>query len=227
MKKLLLLPLFFIACQVLSAQIGLSASYRYNEPDNWKLVHTLTGDETLIMGDGPAYGIDYWFRLKELRIEFLPELNFAQFKETVAAAGSAEAKINYLSFFLNTNFYLLDLFSDCDCPTFSKQSNLLSRGLFVQLSPGISRVDQKIDLLEQKSNSKAWSLSFGAALGYDVGFSNLVTLTPIIGVRYYLNTAWDDLSSINGGIKEWEVVSEESSLLQYYGGLRLGIRFYE
>ena len=227
MKKLFVIAFVFILHNQISAQIGLSATYRSNQASDWKLTNVLSGEEVNLLGDGLAYGVDYWFRLKQARIEFLPELNFAQFKQSTDVTGAANTKVNYLSFFFNTNLYFLDFFSDCDCPTFSKQSNLLARGLFLQLSPGASRLDQSIDFLEQTETVSAWSFSLGAVLGYDFVFSNFITVTPQVGARYYLATSWDSLSNINAGIKEWEVASEESTLLQFYAGLRLGVRFYE
>lgn len=227
MKQLFVLIALFFIGPSLSAQVGVSASVRSNQPQNWKLVHVLNGEEVNLLGDGMAWGVDYWFRLKQVRIEFLPELNFAQYEQSTDVVGPATTKVNFLSFFFNTNFYFLDFLSDCDCPTFSKQSNVLAKGLFLQVSPGISRLDQQIDFLEQTEKASAWSLSLGAALGYDIGFSNLITLTPQVGGRYFLPTSWDGLSGINGGIKEWEVASEESSVLQLFAGLRLGVRFYQ
>jgi hypothetical protein len=227
MKQLFVLIVLFFIGSSLSAQVGVSASVRSNQPSDWKLVNQLNGEEVNLLGDGLSFGVDYWFRLKQVRVEFLPEINFARYEQSTEAVGPATTEVNFLSFFFNTNFYFLDFFSDCDCPTFSKQSNLLAKGLFVQLSPGISRLDQQIDFLEQTEKTSAWSLSLGAALGYDIGFSNLVTLTPQAGARYFLPTSWDGLSSINGGIKEWAVTSEESSALQLFAGLRLGVRFYE
>lgn len=226
MRELFFSVLFFLLVASLSAQVGFSTSYRGNEPDNWKMVAN-SDEGTALLGEGLAFGIDYWFRLKEVRVEFLPELNFAQYEKSVDIPVPAETRANYLSFFFNTNIYFLDFFSDCDCPTWSKQSDFFQRGLYFQISPGVSRIDQTVDFLEQEQNTSAWSFSLGTGLGLDIGFSNLITLTPHIGVRYYFETSWEGLANINAGNKLWTVTSEDSALLQYYAGLRLGVRFYE
>ena len=227
MKKLLLLPLFFATLYISHAQIGISGSYQLNNSHDWKLTNVLNNSEEInLLGNGPAIGIDYWFRLKSVRIEFLPELNFARFSKAIDFSGKPETQATYLGLFFNTNFYFLDFFSDCDCPTWSKQSDGLAKGLFLQLSPGISMVNQKTIFNEGSNTLKAenWIPSIGAALGFDIGVSDLVTISPKAGFRYYTSTEWSGLNDINNGIKEWSVESEKSSLLQFTAGLRVGIR---
>ena len=69
--------------------------------------------------------------------------------------------------------------------------------------------------------------SMAAALGLDVGLSDMLTLTPLVGFRYYLPTQWESLSSpafFGDGSNGEGIMNEKSSIRQFYAGLRVGLR---
>ncbi len=220
--------IFLIAASGLSAQFGINGGYRLNNAEQWKLTwFSNSNDEQAILGNGPAIGIDYWFRLKNLRIEFLPELNGAAYNQTLPAV-QGESDIRQLSFFFNTNVYFLDIKGDCDCPTFSKKGPPLSKGVFFQVSPGISYWMLDYSLQEQKTiDAEALAFSIGAGIGLDIGLSDLITLSPVISMRYSPSVSWEGIQGANNGIEEWETGDEKTGVFQTHLGLRVGLRLDE
>ena len=224
MRKNGLIAIFTLTTLSLSAQFGINGAYRLNNAEQWKLTPFSSNQELAeFLGNGPAVGIDYWFRLKNVRIEFLPELNAGFYHSTISEV-DGKSSVGQFSFFFNTNIYFLNFKGDCDCPTFSKHGPPLSKGVFFQLSPGVSywNLDHTSGELEVKADATAFNI--GAGLGLDIGLSDLVTITPVIGLRYTPSVTWDGLSKANGGIKEWILGDETSNIFQTNLGIRLGFR---
>jgi len=201
------------------AQFGISGSYRVNDAKDWKIVY-LDQTSQEILGDGLSLGVDYWFRLKNYRVEFLPELNVI-LPQSVTAQDGSELDAKFYSFFFNTNFYLFDFMGDCDCPTWSKQGNFAKKGFFVQVSPGITLLQNAVTTEGVESNANDWALSLGAGIGFDIGVTDLVTFTPMLGARYFPQANW---SSLEAAKASW-TFEQKSAIMQLYAGVRLGFRF--
>ncbi|MCP3928611.1 MAG: hypothetical protein GY705_05860 [Bacteroidetes bacterium] len=226
--SLILLPGF------LSAQIGISGAYQSMDAGNWESiidskVDPLSPENNF--NNNYAVSIDYRFRLKSLRIEFLPELSFFQTKNHFRDSNNAphHLDVNFFGFRLNTNIYSLNMEGDCDCPTFSKGGSLVQKGLFFQLSPGIDYLNKKhqyqenypeSSLTDAKNNN--WAFSIGAGLGLDIGLSETFTLSPTLRARFYPKAKWDYLASELDANESVE--KETSSLLHLSAGIKLGIR---
>ncbi len=222
------------------AQLGINATYRTNDAPEWAYGGSSPNYQDLLPESTIAVGLDYWIPVKAYRIDFLPELNFSRMSNTIIlsppeiiAAPDQEATLEntWLSFFLNTNIYFLDLEGDCDCPTFSKSGGALQKGLFFQVSPGITWMNNRAETPERASDSNNFAFSLAAGLGLDIGLSDIVTLTPFAGYRYYLPTQWENLdifdfpeTPIDPPPAQNKVRNEESSVRQFYAGLRLGVR---
>lgn len=218
--------LFFLCLSFLfneaSAQFGLTGGYRFNEPSQWVLEDDLSVEGPGLLGNGPTIGLDYWFRLKNYRVEFMPELNYSRFTATPVA--QLETQLDAYSFFFNVHFYWLDFLGDCDCPTFSKAGNSLEKGFFLRLSPGISWLQQAYVLNDQRRETNTWAPSLGAGAGFDFGLSDLVTVSPLVELRYFPSVAWSGLKAIDDPLSGLEVAGETGNLLQVMAGLRLGFR---
>lgn len=212
----------------LNAQLGLYGGYRFNDAPNWAPPSANLTDAASPLGNSWAVGADYWIPLGQTRIDLLPQLSFGQATQRLTVGSTPfEFTQNAFSLFLNTHFYLLDLEGDCDCPTFSKSGDFFQKGFFVQLSPGVSYFQNTIerqnpDAAGLEDNTLAYSLS--AAVGLDIGLSDILTLTPMAGFRYYFPSEWASLSEVFPTI-ETEPFETESEIRQFWVGLRLGIRF--
>jgi hypothetical protein len=210
------------------AQVGISAHYLSGQADKWEFTFPDTRQPNISLpGEGWQLGIDYWFRLKNLRIEFLPTLAISnQQQDLLIGSSTLNTELRAYHIFFNTNFYLFDFKGDCDCPTFSKEGPSLQKGVFLQLSPGYSSFNYSIndEELQAKLESNNSQFSIGVALGFDLGLSDLLTITPQLGVRYYPSVEWETLA-LNDVYGFPESISPKSSLLQYAAGIRLGFRF--
>jgi hypothetical protein len=204
----------------LHAQFGVSGHHFWNDAEAFDLAFTdVNGDPVSAVPDqGWQAGVDYWFRLKNTRIEFLPTLSFGRISGRADSGNDFIAqKIQIASFFFNTNFYLFDMAGDCDCPTFSKEGNTLQKGLFFQVSPGVSYFRYGIETVEGEQTSSEIAFGAGAGAGFDLGVSDFLTLTPFAGLRYY--------PRVDGWAGDIPNVGDTgSSLLQTLLGIRVGLR---
>lgn len=233
MKQTILLVAFFLITNLAFAQFGVTGRYHFNKAPDWVPIGEKdASDPHKFLGNGWSVGLDYWMRLKNYRIEFLSELNVAQFKsEPNSKIPAVESFSNqFYSFFLNTNFYLFDFLGDCNCPTFSKQGQLLKKGFFLQISPGITYLQNKVTINQEAApfngdlyESSDWAVSIGAGAGLDIGLSDFVTITPMVSLRYFPAAKWDQLHSYSN-IREESLHVEESAIWQLSAGARLGFR---
>ncbi len=148
MRYILAFFLFNFSISFSSAQIGINASYSQQQANDWFDSISLPVDNEIgPFVSGYAAGIDYWFPLENVRIDFLPELRFSHFETDLANSSDYFYQHDSYEFIWNTNFYVLNLTGDCDCPTWSKQGDTFEKGFFIQLSPGLSY--QQNDLKSQ------------------------------------------------------------------------------
>ncbi len=224
MRKVFMLGICLFFALSVSAQFGVKGSYHFSDAADWKVpTNNGTSTESLI-GNGWSVGVDYWFRLKNYRMEFLPELNFSQLNQQVDNAEWSN-QVNFSSFFFNTNIYLFDFKGDCDCPTFSKQGPRLEKGFFLQVSPGLTFAQSEIEFNGNTLKADDLAVSIGLGAGLDLGVSDLVTVSPMAGFRYFPNISWDSLAGTpDDEVPSLAVEDTSSSLTQWYAGIRIGFR---
>ncbi|MEM9835781.1 MAG: hypothetical protein AAF828_04735 [Bacteroidota bacterium] len=237
MRSLFIGLLALIMTQTATAQFGVSVLHQSSQ-DGYQTSATPNGGT---FGSGFEVGADYWFRLKNKRIEFLPTFSYGRYAETypelrfaenieVAGSGDFSFTSQQIGFQFKTNFYLLDFGTDCDCPTFGKQGPALHKGFFVQLAPGILYQSLTANYTafaeEVKENQFIPTVSLG--LGLDFGVSNLITITPLVSYRFALTEQnWNGLypERVLNPFLENDLPARRSSALQ--AGIRLGIRLDE
>lgn len=206
--------LFFL--NICSAQIGISGAYKTLAADDWdRYTHTAFDDHSS-PASGYTAALNYWFRLKNHRIEFLPEISYEKY-EASARTSSLEHRI--LGFYFNTNLYPFDFKGDCDCPTWSKSGNFFSKGFFIQLSPGVQHFRNHF-ITDQSYEDETMGWTLGAGAGIDLGITDFLTITPLIKTYYSPNINWENLPDLDS-----DPVSADSSIRQLYAGLKLGFRF--
>lgn len=229
MKKTILFFLAIFSFSLAMGQIGIRSSQLFHDAPKWTIFDNTGIQEEIHLGKGISFGLDYWFRLKNNRIEFYPELNYAQL--TKNWENVLDLKLNMYSIYLNTQIYFLDFAGDCDCPTFSKEGTFIDRGLFLLLSPGYSlqRLETKqFEGLEENVESNAFN--FGAGLGLDIGISDAITITPYAGARYFFSALWHDFRLDTFFLDDNQSMflkTRHNSFLQIFAGIRVGFRFDE
>jgi hypothetical protein len=210
-----LLTLIALSCGLtLSAQLGVIANANFNDTRS-TFFDGREGGAPLELDNGWEVGLNYWFRLPQKRVEFMPTVYFGTTKFTgIQDQGFSEAGIQF-----KVNVYPFDFGGDCDCPTFGKQGPQLQKGFFFQLAPGYALYmpeDNNI-VFENKSG-----FTLAGAMGLDIGLSNLVTLTPVAGVRYGFSSYADiPYTDVNGE----EIGTDDPSLTTFQVGLQVSFRF--
>jgi len=176
---------------ITQAQFGLGGKYLKVHEGGWHDVFAAAGGTyTDQLSSVSAF---YWFRLKQKRVEFLPEIGyFTALKKSVDTGAPNQMRGAFINW--NTDFYFLDFASDCNCPTFSKQNDLLKRGLFVEVTPGVEFRKLDIDFVkDNRLETRTFShtvVKLYLGLGFDLGLSDLITVTPTAGLSYVMNTDW-------------------------------------
>ena len=184
------------------AQIGFHVSYTALEETE---VGEITNQIVLSNETGLSLGFDYWFRLKQKRIEFLPTVFYTIY--------NSDHGISNYGLRLSTSIYPFDFNGDCNCPTFSKQNDALKKGFFIRLSPGISHWRAQPGQREN-GKSDAWIPELTGSVGVDFGITNLITISPEIRLRHIVGADWtgDEMYTVNS----FRVVEPS---------IRLGMRF--
>ena len=228
MKYFSLFLAFFLFINISSAQFGISARYSKNSVKEWNNTYQSIANEDLSLFDsGIEIGLNYWFRLKNYRVEFLPEITYTQ-AETTNLSASVDAishKLSSISFNANVQIYPLDFEGDCDCPTWSKDGNIVKKGFYWLLSVGLSQytVATEIPQTLERSIEDVSGLTprVGAGLGLDIGLGDLLTISPF--AIYYLNVgsnAWDNQALAYNSSAD--LLTDNSASINQ---LQLGLRF--
>jgi hypothetical protein len=229
-KRPIVLAIVLLALAYVStAQIGVQVQQVFLGGEQLDLVQRDIFDNVAAAeSDGiTEVGIDYWFKpFEERRIEFTPTL-MAGFD----SYGLDQMGVDYLglSFVPKTKIYPMDFEGDCDCPTFSKDGNFLTKGFFLELAPGviysthrfINMDDALGPIVDESQSSVSWRLGVGA--GVDIGVSDLITITP------YVHKHWRSGHIV--GEAAAALLSDATSLVDDAGnvdgitlGLRVGVR---
>lgn len=230
MIRFLYVVIFLGFSSTLAAQFGLSAHYQQSQ-DNFITISHPDGNAR---GNGWEVSADYWFRLPNKRIEFLPTVSYGQYSGTLEVGNSGFVgqqsnafELTEIGFQFKTNFYLFDFGTDCDCPTWGKQGPALHKGFFVQLAPGVQYIDDSFTpAVEGVGREQDPQLlpSLAAGIGIDFGLSNLLTITPVVSYRHYFgDLAWEAATGTCLNCQE-PVPVKEATLGTVQAGIRIGIR---
>jgi hypothetical protein len=167
-------------------------------------------------------GVDYWIKpLKNYRVELYPEVTYSK-SNTISSLGDFDAR--WLDFNLNTNFYLLNFESDCNCPTFSKQESFIEKGFFIQFAPGVSYFTGKFESEDQLIDATDLAFKIGLGIGLDIGVSDLVTVTPILKYNRYFKMEFEGISQIDPLNSSG---TETTDINRFFAGIHIGIRWKE
>jgi hypothetical protein len=187
-----------IACtRSLSAQYGVTVKYQSLVASEFADLLTDVGGEYSSQLVGGS--VFYWFRLKNRRVEFLPELGYLASLNNSSDFITTSLQKVQISF--NTDFYVFDLEGDCNCPTFSKQGGYFQKGFFLEVSPGMDLQFIDMQNLFFEFDDIALTFRIGLGLGFDFGISDMVTITPTLGINWSGGPRWYELVDASGG--EW------------------------
>lgn len=227
MKEIItsLLILIFIL-NTLEAQYGVRLKYGSQSGDLLDFTSETFNSTSDVQPSNFEVGVDYWIKPWDKRIEFTPELAFG--RSTFDESGNALNSSTF-SFILNTRIYPMDFGSDCDCPTFSKDGTFVSKGFYLELSPGISLHQNAFETsswpqerAQFSSTSNQLAPRVGIGAGIDIGVSNFLTINPFIS--YNLIAQNDFIDLLTEANDSLDVADQESDMRQFFFGLRFSFR---
>lgn len=196
-------------------QFGLRTSYNINKAASWNnFFESVEPSNQGIFDNSFSITLDYWMRLPNARIEFYPNISYHQSQSTLS---QNTIGLRQIGFGIISHIYLFDLIGDCDCPTFSKQGNLLKKGFFLLGGLGTDLSSKAINNLYGDSNI---DFKTHLGIGIDVGINDFLTLTPFVQYTYYPDISWHDLAAVYGQ----DINNVNSSLSQFQLGIRIGFR---
>jgi hypothetical protein len=229
-KKWLFATLIMCLCtSLISAQYGIRLKYNKTKYDDWTrdLNNRFASDQKLFK-NGYELGVDYWFRLKNRRIEFLPEVAFGLASNSFPDNTVSKATLTHFGINFNTQIYALDLEGDCNCPTFSKEGPSINKGFFFQVSPGIGYHSASIEMDPISSfrfdpaTTSGIIGKIGLGVGLDLGVSDFLTVTPMISYYFYTKVKWENFAKEDGQLPVLTTSTSQPTQLQF--SVRVGFR---
>lgn len=231
--RLLIFIIFLGLSNTGFTQFTLSYKYDQNSVSDWEdIVTAYTSGSESIVGSTHNLAVGYWLKpLKEYRWNVIPEISYGQSKSEINASETlnAEHKWNTIELTINNLFYPLNMESDCNCPTFSKDGNFFTKGFFVNASIGYALNQFTITSFDQEYDSSSNGLKLGIGMGIDIGINDLLTLSPIINYNFRPQTEWEELRDHIFGTSpqpsNYESLENSTTVTQWEFGIRANFRF--
>lgn len=202
-------------------QFGISAKYNNNSYKEWNNTVADQFSDPNFFSSSLEFGLNYWLRLKNRRIEFLPEITYSK-SETTDLSNFVDLESHSLTsygFNLNVQVYPLDFEGDCDCPTWSKDGNLIDKGFYWLLSPGYYQ--GKLATQSSSINTDEITISglkLGVGAGLDIGLNDLITISPFAMYQLYFGNDWLTLPQLYSLDSNSETNTNNNQI-------QLGVRF--
>ena len=224
-----------------SSQFSVYGKYQPNQiewQDEW--MADMSAD---VIYDHTAYlGLAYWFRLKNYRVEFHPGAYFGFGNQGITMYSDVQSTYEEVSRISATrqrvygvevpiHFYFLDLEGDCNCPTFSKQGNIITKGLYAYINPGFRRTDFEINTWDDGNPprsvifvaSQSNNFTIAGGFGLDIGLGDLLTITPFTGLEFVPDLKWEGYDFYTESVANTSL-KDERNLRSVVLGLRLSVR---
>lgn len=226
-----ILLLVFLTTNASQAQYGINAGFVSANTPEWNAFMNQVGPSSdfAVLNQGFHIGIDYWFKmLKDYRIEAMPELSYSRIDSRFDDQTTVSFVSDKISLHFNTNIYLFNMESDCNCPTFSKDGPSLQKGFFLRIGPGVSYHDHFADgrlegsEVSLRSNEVVFDLRLG--VGIDFGISDFLTITPIIQADRVFSSEYEGLNTVTMEDLDFD---NRSVFDKFFFGMRVGLRFDE
>ncbi len=197
------------------AQLNFSFSQNKNELAEWSQSFNIThGHENEIFDRSTEISLGYIFRMPSERIEIAPSLSYAftkqeTFPNEATFTEIAYGTLEFHQFNFNCDFKIYPLdFTNNNRPTIIQQDNsILKQGLYIFASPSLSIFRpnyylERIGVDDINREFLFFEFRYGGGLGFDVGISKNITISPFIA-WYQINELPNDFLrqyDFDGGI---------------------------
>ena len=218
MKKLIFSTILLCIVYTSQAQFGVNVRYSSNNFSAWSGI-TQAASGGPIFENHLEFALDYWFKPGEYRAEYLLEAAFSD--QTTTLLGDREYSLTTYTLGVKSNLYIFDFKGDCDCPTFSKQGGFFKKSFFLQWNANIGYWQKEVNLFGESNNNLA--VDIGGGLGFDIGISDLLTITPTLTYQYFPWLTWEQFGLRHqiGGI---ENLNAKITATMVKFGVRIGLR---
>lgn len=243
MRNFFFVFILFFTISSSFAQTGFNVAYFSQSVPEWESTVFGTRSNENLLSSGYSAELDVRIAsLANYRVDFYPTLSYNASKYDSGALDFDSKTFNFdlkqYEFSIKTNIYVLSMEADCDCPTFSRDAGILEKGFFIQIAPGLSYFQSEAigtifdpisSIIEPTLISEGSGLNFklGLGMGVDIGISDYITISPIIKYNRYFNANWEGLSDKIAIFNQSDVSTgnDKTGISQFYGGVRLGIKF--
>ena len=190
----------FLCIHTVKAQIGIDLLGTQQTFTNWNdVISDYAKEEYHFLRFNYGAGVNYWFRLKNYRVEFTPGIYYlySDFKLT-------NPDYSYLyhshtgGIEFDTNIYPFDFMKksyEKDCPSFSTRGEYFPKSFFFQVSPGITGSFRDISQEYIKEFDISGKLDFG--LGLDMKLTQKIIIAPIIKYGFTFDSDWKGFSEFH------------------------------
>ncbi len=222
MKKSILLSLLFLfASAQLPAQLGLTVAPTQGFAKNWQVMveNYITGRRVDFLKYSNSATIDYTFQLSRPGWQIQPAVHGVR----------SHVIYEYQDFSVNS----VGLLANVNIAPFIKSNNELrtSKSIFyLQFSPGLGYVSRRYIATVLKDDlpvditliDKSLALNFGLNILLEIKLTQLLTLSPQVGIRYFPNLEWEGFTEM---ISDGEFTDEYDKVnwRHYTFGLRIGL----
>ena len=192
MKKYLLLFTSLIFFTNLSeAQLGLTVSPTQGLSEEWQVLveNYVTGRQTDFFKYASTATLDFTFPLKAKEWEFAPALHVMRTHNIYQ-----EHDFDVYMIGLQSNFNFTP-FKACQDQEFERSR------FYFQLSPGLDFVRMQYLLIDDELNEpikkrtdRKLAINGGLNFLIDIELTQLLTISPVAGIRYFPNLSWAGLS---------------------------------
>jgi hypothetical protein len=235
MSYLYSILLFLLVSSPASAQFGVNLGYKFSDARTWQIAadNYITNGHRNILEVGTTGGLDYTFPTKSKFLVLQPNIQFTRLTSILYHYQTLDIynfDLFNFGFQLNLNFYLIQ-FPNKDGEKTNYDIPHQKRGFYLSLSPAIDHFRTEFTHPEisnngdpnliVKSGAVDFSCSIGVRAGVDLAFGRNLTLTPLIGFRYFPRVDWKDLTEISSQDVE-SGTYDFSSITQFSFGLRIG-----
>ncbi len=222
MKNQLLIYILIALAVPLKAQLGITVSSTLGQTTRWQTIpeNFIVHRRADFLRFGTSGVIDYVFSLKKDAIRLRPALQLFY-------ANS----IYYPHYF---NIGMIGFQGNIEFALWGKLDKQGKRTLFrpfIQLSPGVAMAsmgyDRPIDSenkIFESFNSRCIAPSLGASAFLEFKLSPLLTIAPVVGIRYYNRLYWKDFTAL---VSKGSLVGthDRSNMRELDLGVRVGLSF--
>ncbi len=168
-----------------SAQFGFRTKYSMNSFTDWnRIIQKSSPAEDDVLTSNIEFGLDYRFRMKNVRIDILHEIAIGLKTESILTNQSG-VEFSYFAYNLNTQFYAFNLRRESGIDEIPKSGQAFANNLFFTISPGVLFNRTAVSsgpLLLPTIVDDQLNFKLGIGVGYDFKIGDSFIISP--GIAY-------------------------------------------